>query len=267
MNATMNGKPVFEVPAKSVLNLDSDFRHKRLCDGPTFTAGTACGYTCTFCYVPAIMRKSTHLAPLPPDLRHADVVIRRAGAVEALRAQLTSRGTPRYLDDPADNRVLYASPLVDIAANVELADETIQACKLILELTHWQIRLLSKSPLIVRIAEALAEHRDRVIYGLSTGTLDDGLAHAFELGTARVSKRLAALHWLQDHGYRTFGMLCPSLPQTDYGAFARALHDAIRAERCEHVWAEVLNVRGDSMIRTVTALRAAGYGTEAAAVE
>ncbi len=31
----MGGKPVYQVPAKSVLNLDSGFKHKLLCDGPT----------------------------------------------------------------------------------------------------------------------------------------------------------------------------------------------------------------------------------------
>ena len=35
----MNGKPVFLVPAKSIINFDSGFRHKLLCDGLTFTAG------------------------------------------------------------------------------------------------------------------------------------------------------------------------------------------------------------------------------------
>ncbi len=261
---TMNGKPVQEVPAKSVLNMTSGFRHKLLCDGPTFTAGSACAYSCAFCYVPELMRKSPHLKGI--ECAHHEVVIRRVGAVEALRRQLIYANGKRRFPDPIDRRVIYASPLVDIAANGELADETVAACRVILELTHWQIRLLSKSPLIRRIAEALSGHKDRITYGVSTGTLDDGLARAFELGTPLVSKRLAALHWLQDHGYRTFGMLCPSLPQRDYGAFAAGAHAAIRAERCEHVWAEVLNVRGDSMTRTVAALHAGGFHSEADAL-
>ena len=157
--------------------------------------------------------------------------------------------------------MIYASPLVDIAANMDLVRETIEVCKLILALTHWQIRLLSKSNLLPIIARELP--RDRIIYGVSTGTLDDKLAVAFEQGTPLPSKRLQSLHWLQDNGYRTFGMICPSLPQTDYDAFAREMSDAIRAEKCEHVWAEVINVRGESMTRTVAALRAGGFEFEA----
>lgn len=259
---TMNGKPMYTVPAKSVLNMKSGFRHKLLCDGPTFTAGSACTFSCTFCYVEDLMKKSPHMAGI--EARHEDIVLRRDGAIDALRHQLThANGKPRYLD-PDDQRVLYMSPLVDVAGNITLRDETIEACRLILELTHWHIRVLSKSNLLPTIAEALAEHRDRMIYGVSTGTLDDDLAKSFEIGTALVSRRLASLHWLQDHGYRTFGMICPSLPQADYATYAREMHAALRADRCENVWAEVMNVRGESMVRTVNVLNGAGYHDAAA---
>ena len=58
------------------------------------------------------------------------------------------------------------------------------------------------------------------------------------MGTALVSKRLEALRWLQDHGYRTYAMVCPILPQTDYNAFAQEMIGAIDVANCEHVWAE-----------------------------
>jgi hypothetical protein len=41
----------------------------------------------------------------------------------------------------------------------------------------------------------------------------------------------------------------------------------LRAEKCEHVWAEIMNVRGESMTRTVAALREAGYDREAEDLE
>jgi hypothetical protein len=42
---------------------------------------------------------------------------------------------------------------------------------------------------------------------------------------------------------------------------------ALRADRCEHVWGEVLNVRGDSMTRTAAALRNGGFRGHAKALE
>lgn len=266
----MNGKPVHEIPAKQVINFESGFVHKKLCDGPTFSTGTACAYTCSFCYVPDMMDKQKpYLATLGITGRHEDLVIRRRGAIARMREQLTDRsGRPKFKASE-DRRVIYSSPSVDVAANMELVRETIEACNVILELTNWQIRLLSKSNLLPKIAEQLSTHRDRMIYGVSTGTLDDQLARVFEDGTALVSKRIASLHWLQDHGFRTFGMICPSLPQSDrdYDRFARTMSQAIRADRCEHVWAEVLNVRGASMTRTINALRNGGFAIETGMLE
>lgn len=119
------------------------------------------------------------------------------------------------------------------------------------------------------MAEAFATEpwKSRLIYGVSTGTLDDRIAAVFEQGTAKVSKRLEALWWLQDHGFRTFGMICPSLPQRDYAAFGQAGAQAIRQEHCEHVWAEALNARGPAFARTAAALRSGKFEWEAAALE
>jgi DNA repair photolyase len=280
---TMAGKPVFNIPAKSVINFKSGFVHKLLCDGPTFSTGSACVYKCAFCYVPDMMEKSPHWAGTKgkPEAgireqsggaKFENVVIRRAGALKVLRDQLTTRGKPRF-PDPDDKRVIYSSSLVDVAANLELVAETVEACKIILELTHWHIRLLSKSTFLPRVADGIPEeHAQRMIYGVSTGTLHDKLALAFEQGTPKPSMRIKSLHELQDRGLRTYGMLCPSLPipdggQNEYNEMCRQLAAAIRPEKCEHVWAECINVRGESMTRTRDALNAAGFPASALAIE
>ena len=267
---TMNGKPVFTVPNKTIINFDSGFAPKLLCDGMTFTAGTACVYDCSFCSVSTTMRK--HM----PWMRkhgvvgeHADVVVRRENAVEIARKQILSK--PKAFRDK--KQVIYASPLVDVAGNMDLVRETVEICKVILELTNWDIRLLSKSNLLPKVAEMLGNYggisgcvknaKERVIYGVSTGTLDDKLAAAFEQGTAKVSARLKSLWWLQDNGFRTFGMICPSLPQSNYMYWAHRMAEEIRAYRCEHIWAEVINVRGESFARTHKSLYDAGFFQEA----
>jgi len=273
MRTTMNGKPVFTVPAKTIINFDSGFKPKLLCNGPTFTAGTSCPYSCSFCYVPSQMLKQTPwLEQHGVTGKHEDVVIRRADAVEIARKQLESHSKA----DRMTKKVIYASPLTDVAANMELVRETVELCKVILELTNWDIRLLSKSNLLPKVAQAIQEAdkgtyvcdceariwSTRVIYGVSTGTLDDKIAAAFEGGTPKVSKRIESLHWLQDNGFRTFGMICPSLPTlapSTYKIWARQMFEAIRGDRCEHVWAEVINLRGESFTRTEKALQEAGY--------
>lgn len=285
----MNGKQVFEVPSRTVINFDSRFDKKLLCDGITFTAGSACVYSCSFCYVEAMQKKQQawfekHGVKYPAD-GHLGVVIRTRDAVELARKQIMSKPEVFRMS----KKVIYSSPKVDVAGNMELVRETVEICKVILELTNWDIRLLSKSNLLPKVAQTLQNWwccpdcgmenscecgrspKHRIIYGVSTGTLADKLAQAFEQGCPLVSKRIQSLHWLQDNGFRTFGMICPSLPQwlpgkdetTAYQYFASEMAARIRVERCEHVWAEVINLRGDSFTKTSAALLAAGYGAMA----
>ncbi len=263
----MNGKPVLWLEAKSVVNFGSGFGEKLLCDSLTFSTGTSCAYTCAFCYVPSMMNRSPQILKILADagLTFEDVVIRRRDPIAVARRQLLDgKGKSKFA---GDTRTIYSSPLVDVAANMELVRETAEMANLILENTGWTIRFLSKSNLLPKLAVMLEKYRDRVIYGVSTGTLDDKLAQAFEGGTALVSKRIASLHWLQDNGFRTYGMVCPSLPQENYPFFAAEMAHDLGYDRCEHVWAEVMNVRGESLVRTVAALNGAGYKEEAKLLE
>lgn len=288
-STTINKKPVILRPnARTVLNLKSKaFAEKLLCDGSaddegvTLNPGDACAFSCSFCYVGSQMIKvdKPHLEALNAgrrargenELAFEDVVIRRPNPAELLREQLFHSDGRLRFPNPDDNRVIFGSTLVDVAATMELLRETAHLCNLILENTAWQIRLLSKSSLLHRLFKdnlIPKRHRHRIILGFSTGTLDDAVAKTIEVGTARVSKRLEALHWLQDEGYRTFGMICPSLPQPDedYVSFSRNICEAIRVDHCEHVWAEVINLRGRSLARTLAGLHQAGFQREADAL-
>lgn len=264
---TMNGKPVYEIEAKTVINFTSEFGEKLLSDGYTFSLGSACAFNCAFCYVASMWHKHSQicrllkrLKPYGVDFEH--IVIRRRNALDILREDLTIH-KPGFVNLSA-RHVIFTSPFVDPAANMVLVRETLEACRIIFELTKWDIRILSKSSLLKNLAKEIPEKfRDRVIFGLSTGTLDDKLAGSFEQGTALVSQRLKTLHWLQDNGFRTFGMICPSLPHDHYSEFARRMAEAIRVDRCEHVWGEVINVRGNSLKATVEALTNGGFQIEA----
>ena len=234
----INGKPVlYRENAKTVLSMKSDFKHKLLCTGPVLNMGDACVYGCTYCYVPSAMRKLVF--PVLDGRAHDEVVIRRPKALELLQNQLDQ------IKEKKVPHVVYSSSLVDVAANIELMKETAAACVMIFEQTNWEMRLLTKSNLLPRLIREIPEKfHHRLILGVSTGTFDDEIGKVIEVGTALVSKRIESLHWLQDNGFRTFAMVCPSLPQNDYAAFARQAAELLRYRRCEHVWAEVINVRG-----------------------
>ena len=202
----------------------------------------------------------------------------RRGVYHGFVHEVPSEDKVKLNADPEDRRVVYASPADDVAANMDLARQTVEACKLILVHTNWQIRLLSKSTFLPQIAAMLADWSfaarpdvyGRVIFGVSTGTFHEGAARAIEAGTPSVTRRIQSLHVLQDNGFRTFAMVCPSLPcesPADYAAFAKEAAARLRYDRCEHVWAEVINLRGESFKRTFAALREAGLEAKATAID
>jgi DNA repair photolyase len=270
----MNGKSVLHRDAKTVLSLNSqEFAEKLLCNALILNPGDACAYSCVFCYVGSLPLKflvrrvlKEHEEKTGEFLEYSDAVVRRTNPTDVLLGQLLNSSGKRKFPDDRDNRVVFSSSTVDVAANMDLLRETAALCNLILEHTAWQIRLLSKSHLLHKlVADGMIPERyhHRLIFGLSTGTMNNHVARAFENGTALVSKRIESLHWLQDHGFRTYGMICPSLPQEDYRRFSEEACEAIRVDRCEHVWAEVINVRGRSLVKTLAALKAAGVDEEA----
>ncbi len=124
---------------------------------------------------------------------------------------------------------------------------TLHALQLLLERTEFRIRILTKSGIVAtgQYLELLKKNRDRVVVGLSIGTLDNSWARAVEKRATNPTKRLESLNTLQQEGIPTFGMLCPVFPDVLEEGKLEALVDAIRPDVCEHIWAEPYNDRGN----------------------
>lgn len=269
----MAGKPMFSLPSPTAISWSDPFAHKKLTTGPVMNLGDACVYSCAYCYVEAMSKGRFVKFLRGRRLGFQDAVIRRCGvvpgqtAVDTLKAQLSRK---KWRIMAGEFQTCFTSSTVDPAPNGDLLEETAHAIALVLTSTCWDVRVLSKSANLPRLAARIVElfpgAERRLILGVSTGTLDDKLARAIEKGTPLVSRRIESLRKLQDEGFRTFGMICPSLPQADYDAFSRAMCKAIRVEKCEHVWAEPMNVRGASFTKTIDALESSGFGAEAAAL-
>jgi DNA repair photolyase len=260
------GKFYFTIPSATILNMGSGFIHKDLCSAGTVTAGTACVSSCAYCSVGSTMFRSPDTAILRLlGIDHRDAVIRRLDPAKTLREQLTFRdGSPRF-KDPGDRRVVFLSPIVDPLPTIELLEESLELILLIMELTNWEVRVLTKSMFVRKLAERIPEnYRQRIIYGLSLGILDDGIGKAVEKMTSPPSLRIKAYRELQEQGLRTYSMHCPVLPQKDYKAYAERLAASANWEADELVWVEALNSRGPSNERTIDALGGAGFSAEAA---
>ncbi len=117
----------------------------------------------------------------------------------------------------------------------------------VLARTSLRLRALTKFDYVGRREwiEFFQAHPGRFVIGLSIGTLDDAWASRVEIGTSSPTARVKALHRLQDAGVPTFGMLCPIFPDALAGEGVERLVAAIRPDRCETVWSEPYNDRGN----------------------
>lgn len=180
----LGGKVCLTIPSMTILNIGSGFNEKDMTTRGSITGGTACPYSCVYCSTPTMMGRSHHTRILRLlGIKHADAVIRRLDPVNTLRAQLTHKdGSPRFKDD---HGVVIISPIVDPLPNIEIFEESLELILLVMELTGWDVRVLTKSWLVRKLAERIpAKYRRRLIYGVSLGIIDDNIAKVVERGAS-----------------------------------------------------------------------------------
>jgi hypothetical protein len=88
-----NGKPVFKIPTCSGISLDSAFAHKKLCEGPTFTLGFACHFTCLFCYVLSTLNRHSAILRILKEtgLTFDQIAIEKDDPLPVLAKELSKR--------------------------------------------------------------------------------------------------------------------------------------------------------------------------------
>ena len=211
-----------------------------------------CAYGCRFCSTPHgnylrvhrtefadLTEQQTGHRMMPAET--PALSFRWPDVLERLEAQLASKrkGWGR-------GRTLIFSMLTD-AFSPWAVDSGLTRAALdqVLERTAFRIRVLTKSAIVGQQPwlDLFRQHHDRVVVGLSIGTLDDEWARRMEPGTSEPSARIRAIHTLQDVGVPSFGMLCPAFPEVLEGDGLERLVVAIRSGRMEHIWAEPFNER------------------------
>jgi DNA repair photolyase len=214
--------------------------------------GNMCDFGCTFCYVPAMTIKQNSIQNVLKDghsLGEFSSYRDRENVLETVRNDLK-----KFTHD--DTSEVFFCTTCDPCSTIENVETTAAAMQIILEGSNLTIRVLSKSTLIKELATKTEAFKNRVVYSLSTGTSYPLISAIIEDFASPITERVEALHWLQDHGFRTYGMICPVLPsEVDR---VKVLLDQIRPDRCEHIWIEALNIRGKSLTNTYEKLQDGG---------
>ncbi|MBW2663538.1 MAG: ParB N-terminal domain-containing protein, partial [Deltaproteobacteria bacterium] len=252
-------KHAFTYDGKTGIAESKEFKKKLLAD-LSCNIGCICEFGCTFCYVPTITTKLKYVqAVLKEDYKIDEISLYRSkdNVLNTVNRDLIKI-------QPGDNREVIFCTTCDPCATEEHADITTSAIKLIMESSDLQVRVLSKSVLIMDIASELEGFRDRITYSLSTGTIRPEISACIEGNASPIEERIKTLNQLQADGFRTYGMLCPILPsEMDK---LDILIDKINPKVCEHVWAEAINVRGKSLVETREQLIECGLTEDAEAI-
>jgi len=248
---------VYEYPLKAGIHRTMEFEKKDLAEF-SCNVGTRCGHRCTYCSSPSLLRMHNSFKQAnenPFDDGYAIIDPEMPNKVARNARSKKKRG-----------RVILCSTVdgwCPAAAKYNLGSKCLKA---ILNESGWSVRILSKSAKVVESYDLIKRYRDRVQIGLTlTGTDEkSNCISAIEPNASTIKERMEALLYAKKLGLRTYSMLCPLIPgiassqeQVDkLVKFAEAIGS-------EEIFAEPLNRRGKSIIRTRDALALSGYQFEA----
>lgn len=133
----------------------------------------------------------------------------------------------------------------------------------------WTVRILTKNAAVVKDYDLIERYRDRVLVGISLTAPADRSAvlSVVEPNASPIEERMAAMEEAHRRGLRTYGRLCPLLPEI--GAKWHRVHELMGIVQdfgVEEVFVEPVNSRGNGLLKTEKALRQAGYNVEADAI-
>ncbi|MEA3189627.1 MAG: hypothetical protein QOD77_209 [Thermoplasmata archaeon] len=154
-----------------------------------------CLHDCGYCYVPDTMRTDR--------TRWGSFVAVKTNLPTLLRRELASK----------EPRRVYLSTATDCYQPVEREHKVTRACLELLLRADWPVRVLTRSPLVLRDMDLLRRFSDLEV-GLSVPTLDDRVRAILEPGAPPIQARLDTLRALADAGLTTFANHAPAYPLT-----------------------------------------------------
>jgi DNA repair photolyase len=154
-----------------------------------------CAHACVYCYAIFMRRFTAHAE------EWGSFVDVKINAPEVLHRQLSRARRGR----------ITVGTVTDPYQPVERLSRVTRRCLEALAPTTFPVSVLTKSPLVVRDVDIIAEIPDAEV-GLTVAALDDGLRSRFEPGSPPIQRRLGALRELADAGVRTWAFCGPLLP-------------------------------------------------------
>jgi len=223
--------------------------------------GFKCGHDCAYCSTGATLR--TH--PVFRDIDRSPFA-RGYAIVDPDLPVLVAHDAQHMRKRGLIQLCTYSDAWAPEAQKYSLGRRCLEA---ILGQPDWTVRILTKNAAVREDFDLIAQHRDRVLVGLSiTATPNKAdLMQLLEPHTSSNVERMGVLTNAKQQGLRTYAMLCPLLPGI---ADAPDQIDRLVEFACrigaEEIFAEPLNPRGKGVGYCEAELARQGHTDEAAAL-
>jgi len=247
-------------PTKAVLS-QSSLHHKNLCNY-VINVATGCTHGCKFCYVPSTPNIKMRQEMLNEEVDVEDgqkewgsYLLYRDDLPERLARKLERKRTWEETDD--GRGVVMISSGTDCYQDRRAAQIT-RGCVIELVKRQLPVRILTRSPAVVRDLDVFKAADGYVTVGSSIPCLDDELVRAIEPGAPAPTARLDALETISDAGVPVYVSMSPTYPTQDRDDLRNLLKTFKERLDPDVVFHEPINPRGGNFQMTVQAARDAG---------
>ncbi|AEH39289.1 SPL family radical SAM protein [Halopiger xanaduensis] len=269
-STTQNGLRVNTDPTKSVMS-ESHLHTKSLCDH-VINVATGCRHGCEFCYVPttpAIDNRDGMLTDQAdvndPQIDWGSYLLYRDDLPERLHQVLENRDPSERKQTKRGRGIVMLSSGTDCYQDRRTAQITRGVVTELI--THdIPVRILSRSPALVRDIDLFRVAGDRITVGSSIPSFEAPLVKAMEPNASPPIKRWEALDQLQQAGVPVFVSMSPTYPTMDEDDFHELL-SYFRALGEIVVFHEPINPRGKNFQQCLEAASDSGYDEVAAELQ
>jgi len=247
-------------PTKAIIS-KSALHHKNLCNY-VINVATGCSHGCKFCYVP-----NTPNIKMRQDMlkEQADVddgqeewgsyLLYRDDLPERLARKLDRKRTWEQTED--GRGVVMISSGTDCYQDRRAAQIT-RGCVIELVRRELPVRILTRSPAVVRDLDVFKAAKGYVTVGSSIPCLKDEQVRAIEPGAPAPSARLDALETISNAGVPVYVSMSPTYPTQSREDLRNLLRKFKNRLDPDVVFHEPINPRGGNFEMTVNAAREAG---------
>lgn len=246
-------------PTEAVLS-ESKLHTKSLCDY-VINVATGCKHGCRFCYVPTTPGLESRDEMLDEQANVKDVqldwgsyLLYRDDLPERLRTELETKDAWKCTN--RGRGIVMLSSGTDCYQDRRTAHIT-RACIQELVSHNRPVRVLTRSPAVVRDIDLFKKAGDLITVGSSIPSLDDELVRVIEPNAPPPTARWEALDKLRRAGVPRFVSMSPTYPTMDENDIWNTL-TFLKALDPEVVFHEPINPRGENFHMCVQAAEEAG---------